>query len=878
MKKRLGITFKLTALFLAFGAIPMVIQMSLLWRTKVAAIEHSALQLSTVAADVAEQIDRNLLERTQDAQSFPLRGELADPVAWKAAGYRRDALVREMNALVRAHRFYALVLLVDPGGRLIATNEQGADGAPIATSGLYEKDFSVSEWFKRCKGQASAGEAPIVIVEDAHVDEDVRLAYPGAPGLTIGFSTPLRGLDGAIIGYWSNRLRFSSVEDVVAQAYRQAQQQFPGLDLSVVDKAGAVIAAFNREAPEVVENAEAFERRKLKSLVAAGVAPANLAVQGKTGFCWAEDAQGRRQGCGFAHLDGAGAFAGLGWSVIARASEADIARAAGIDRVDRAMLTSAAASVLAILTLGVLIGRRAVAPLLSLARVAQRAATGDIPETIDIRNKDEMGGLAESIRALLNAAKSAMTLQAVVENTPVTTLLADRELNITYVNPAGIRNLEKLQEHLPAPVETLVGRPIDLFQEQAGMRGILSDPRRLPHRERVRLGETIFDLLASPMYDRRGQYIGPMITLDDVTETLRLEAQAQQLIETAQRTEAELRRKVESLLETVAAAARGDLTRPITVSGDDAVGQLAQGLGQMIAGLKDLLRKVVEAVEQVSEGAAQVSASSQQLAEGASESASSLEQTAAALEQMTAMVRASAENASRAHELSGAARNAANDGAQIMSRMQTTMNGIGEASERISKIIKVIEEIAFQTNLLALNAAVEAARAGEHGKGFAVVAEEVRSLAQRSAQAAKETGELIANSVSRAREGAVVTSEAAQSLTQIVENIGRVADLVEQINSASHEQAQGIEQINCAILQLDRVTQSNAAGAEESASAAEEMNAQCLSLQQMCRPFKIDPDQESPLAPAEAASGRKRIAQGPSKARRTKDEADLASF
>lgn len=246
-----------------------------------------------------------------------------------------------------------------------------------------------------------------------------------------------------------------------------------------------------------------------------------------------------------------------------------------------------------------------------------------------------------------------------------------------------------------------------------------------------------------------------------------------------------------------------------------------------------IVQSLQQSSSQVSSISEQVSAASQSLAQGATEQAAGLEETSSSLEEMAAMTKQNADNATQANLLAEDATKAAQNGTDAMGRMSGAIHKIRNSADETSKILKVIDEIAFQTNLLALNAAVEAARAGEAGKGFAVVAEEVRNLAMRSAEAAKDTSGLIEESVKNAHDGEKISTEVEKILSEIAGSISKTTSLVGEIAAASQEQAQGVDQINNAVSQMDKVTQQNAAGAEESASAAAELNQQVTLMKNM---------------------------------------------
>ncbi len=517
-------------------------------------------------------------------------------------------------------------------------------------------------------------------------------------------------------------------------------------------------------------------------------------------------------------------------------------------------------------------------PIQKISKIAVELERGNLNQEITNQSGDEIGQLTESFRKMINAQRtkanvanelaqgnldvdikvvseqdvlgaamvtmkdSLRTMQADLQNT-IQSFKAgniDTRCHPNKMHGAYAELLKGVNDSLDAVIEPL-WEGIDILQEYS--KGNLRREMRVLPGKQIVLTEGLNGIrnnLRSLI--KEGVMLATAADegrLSVTGDTSKFEGDYCKIIQGMNNTVENILKPVREAVGCLEKMANGDLTVAMTgdYKGDDAM--MKDAMNTTLKALNDTLGQVALTVEQVSSGAHQVSYSSHSLSQGATEQASSLEEVSSTMTELGSQTKQNAENAIQANQIATTSRDSADQGTQQMKQMLSAMAEINQASRDISKIIKVIDEIAFQTNLLALNAAVEAARAGVHGKGFAVVAEEVRNLAQRSAKAAKETTELIEGSVKKVENGTNIANKTAKALNEIVDGVTKVTDLVGEIARASKDQDQGIQQVNQSLGDIDQVTQSNTAVAEESASAAELLSKQAMQVENMLNKFKL---------------------------------------
>jgi methyl-accepting chemotaxis protein len=485
--------------------------------------------------------------------------------------------------------------------------------------------------------------------------------------------------------------------------------------------------------------------------------------------------------------------------------------------------------------------RRVAKTLAASAEQVEALTQGDFDRIFTSNGDDQLARLQRALQSLRTKvgfelidsrrrAEEATRVRQALDRVSTTVVVADARGDLIYMNDVARETFARLEPEfrsvLPGFVAAnLRGSPIASLSADPGRERARLDSLNGASVEERNYGTSVFRTVASPVVDERGTRIGTVMEWNDRSQ------------------EAAVEREVQGIVE---AAGRGDLSHRVGVDGKKGFYlALSAGLNTVLDGTAEILRSVRAAADEVSRGATEISHGNANLSERTEQQASSLEETAASMEQMTSTVKQNADSAARAHQLAADARERAERGGEVASRAVQAMHAAGEASRRIVDIIEVIDSIAFQTNLLALNAAVEAARAGDEGRGFAVVATEVRNLAQRSAEAARQIKALIDDSVQRVAEGSKLVDESGATLAALVDAVGNVNDIVAEIATASHEQSAGIDQVGKAVMQMDSVTQQNAALVEEATAAAESLMQQAVSLGELLARYTVDGEQSS---------------------------------
>jgi len=470
---------------------------------------------------------------------------------------------------------------------------------------------------------------------------------------------------------------------------------------------------------------------------------------------------------------------------------------------------TAAATLVAValaLSLAVLITRSLSNPLGRAVSIFKRIAAGDYENDIGTTGTDEpsqlllaLGMMQSTLRQQIESERLAAAensrIRQALDKASTSVLLADAQHQVVYLNDRGQTTFE---------------------QAEAGIRAALLSATQTSEQA---VGALTFRMVSSPVTNETGERIGTVMEWTDRTQEVGVEQEMQTML---------------------SAVNSGDLARRIALDGKSGFfAATSRGINQLADNMAEIVASVKEAAGEVYRASTEIASGNTNLQQRTEEQSASLEETASSMEQMTTTVRQNADNAGAANQLAVAARDQAEQGGSVVGKAVHAMSDINESARKIADIIGVIDEIAFQTNLLALNAAVEAARAGEQGRGFAVVATEVRTLAGRSATAAKEIKELIKDSVKKVEDGSVYVARSGQTLEQIVASVKKVSDIVAEIAAASREQSAGIGQVNSAVLQMDELTQQNAALVEQATSASQAMAHEAHALHEMMGGYRL---------------------------------------
>ena len=523
-------------------------------------------------------------------------------------------------------------------------------------------------------------------------------------------------------------------------------------------------------------------------------------------------------------------------------------------------------SLVVMVLVGIVLARRMITrPLVETAEVLTAAAGGDYTRRLENSAPDELGQVARSLNEVMRKTADALEetagAKSMMENLPTNLILTDPDLTITYLNPASLTTLREIEQHLPCRADEIAGKSIDFFHKNpAHQRKIVSNPDNLPHRAVIEVGPEKLDLLATAVVDKDGNYRGPMVTWERITERLATEQREKETTErervrseNERRQQEEFREKVDSILATVTAAAGGDLTADIHIEGDDAPGRMAQGLKAFLSQLRSSMPRLSGNAESLAAASKQLGNVSTQMVDNAGRTSTQSEAVSQAgnlVSRNVEMVATGADEMSASIlEIAKSSNEAASitmEAVRMAESTNETISRLGDSSGEIGKVINVITSIAEQTNLLALNATIEAARAGEAGKGFAVVANEVKELAKATAKATEDISSKIAT-IQSDTEGAVsAIGEVTSVITRINDISGTIASAVEEQTATTNEigrnasdASRAVSEIAQNITGVAQAAQETSTGAGDTLESAKALTETSTELQTLVNQFKL---------------------------------------
>ncbi|MGI9509793.1 MAG: methyl-accepting chemotaxis protein [Geminicoccaceae bacterium] len=735
-------------------------------------------------------------------------------------------------------RGYYDVFLFDAKGNLVYTVFKELDYATNLLNGQW-RDTDLGNAFRAARANPTRG-------HQTFLDFQPYKPSHGAPASFI--STPVLGEDGQFIGALVFQMpidRLNGVMQAAAGLGDTGETYIVGSDF------------LRRSDSRLTDQALILEQTVKNDGVEQALAGANGVINVTGSF-------GKDAVAAYESLE----FLGARWALIAEIESTELL-AATDDLRNRFIIAGVLFAGLCGIA-GTFVSRTVTRPMGAMTMAVDDLISGRSKSIPGTDRSDEIGDLARAFGSFAEQGVDATRIKLALDNADIGVMVADANHDIVYINNQLIglfRAAEAdIRRDLPGfQADDLKGKNIDSFHKNPNHQRSLLSGLNGAHKAEINVGGRDLAFVANPVLGADGERLGTVVEWRDMTEELALRQASETLLEAASQGDFSRRIDIVSTEGTMArlaggineltklvegatkelsgmlgALAEGDLRQRIATDYQGTLGELKDNANRTAEQLSEIVGQIQTASDEVENAASEISSGTEDLSQRTEQAASNLEETAASTEEMAATVKQNAENARNASELASSADQSAKTGGEVVEQAVGAMSRIEGSAQKITDIIGVIDEIAFQTNLLALNASVEAARAGEAGKGFAVVAQEVRQLAQRSAQAASDIKTLIQDSNGQVKEGVDLVNRAGEGLAEIVGSIGKVAGIVREISNASQEQAAGVQEISSSVTNMDEMTQQNSALVEESTAAARALSDQARKLTDLMGFFKLE--------------------------------------